>query len=119
MYATGRGTKKDRKKGIELWMYLAEKGHALAQYNIGDEYYYGDGGISQNYKEAAKWYELSANQGHDPAKVNLGILYLEGNGVTLNITKAYTLWNEAAKQGNTAAQENLNNLCNKNPSICK
>tara|TARA_B100000686_G_scaffold125141_1_gene132594 strand:- start:939 stop:1187 length:249 start_codon:yes stop_codon:yes gene_type:complete len=35
----------------------------------------------KDYKEAAKWYRLSAEQGDEAAQYNLGQMYYEGKGV--------------------------------------
>lgn len=45
---------------------MAEHGHAAAQYNMGVLYDEGRG-VTQDYREAAKWYELAAVQGNDLA----------------------------------------------------
>ena len=41
-------------------------------------------GVPQDYKEAVKWYRLSAEQGHASAQINLGNMYAEGQGVLQN-----------------------------------
>src|SRR6476620_8819456 len=58
----------------------ADKGSAIAQFNIGIMYANGQG-VAQNYSEAVKWYGLAANQGFADAQYNLGLLYANGQGV--------------------------------------
>ena len=52
---------------------LAEEGDALAQLFFGVMHEQGQG-VPQDYREAAKWYQLSADQGNASAQ-NLCLLY--------------------------------------------
>jgi len=64
-------------------------------------------GVSQDYKEAVKWYRVAADQGSARAQVNLGVMYSCGRGVALNLVAAYALYNISAKNdsvGNLAAR---------------
>ena len=45
----------------------AEAGDVLAQCSLGSCYLEGKG-VTQDYKEAVKWYTKSAEQGNEPAK---------------------------------------------------
>ena len=45
----------------------AAQGDAYAQYNLGGMYANGKG-VTQDYKEAIKWYRLAADQGNADAK---------------------------------------------------
>ena len=56
---------------LKEWRPLAEQGDALAQYNLGAMYEFGDG-VVQDYAEAVRWYRLAAEQGHAKAQYNLG-----------------------------------------------
>ena len=47
-------------------------------------------GVAKNYKEAAKWYQLSAEQGFKDGQTNLGLMYEKGNGVLQDIIRSYT-----------------------------
>ena len=49
-------------KGFKSLKALAVKGDAKAQYELGGEYYYGEG-IEKEKKEAIKWYRKAAEQG--------------------------------------------------------
>ena len=53
---------------------MAEKGNPEAQYNVGWNYFHGEG-VPQDNKEALKWYRLAAEQGHAKAQFNLGGRY--------------------------------------------
>ncbi|MGV0035109.1 MAG: tetratricopeptide repeat protein [Candidatus Azotimanducaceae bacterium WSBS_2022_MAG_OTU7] len=58
----------------------ADQGDATAQFILGVIY---DSGIrvSEDDKEAVKWYRLAADQGYATAQNNLGGMYLNGEGV--------------------------------------
>ena len=43
--------------------------------------YYKGEGVTQDYKEAVKWYQLSAEQGHPEAQYKLGVMHENGKGV--------------------------------------
>lgn len=88
------------------YMKAAKKGDAEAQYNLAQCYYNGDG-VTQNYKEAVKWYRKSANQGYAAAQCGLGVCYYYGNGITESDDKAVELFRKAAEQGDANAQNNL------------
>ena len=47
---------------LERTKRLANDGYADAQYNLGVMYDEGEG-VPQDYKEAIKWYQMSADQG--------------------------------------------------------
>ena len=55
---------------------LAEQGVPHAQTSLGLMYDYGHG-VTQDYKEAAKWYRKAAELGHVFAQYNLGVMYNE------------------------------------------
>jgi TPR repeat protein len=66
--------KGDYAPALREWGILAEQGNAKAQFNLGVMYAKGLG-VSQDYKEAAKWFRKSAEQGHENAQYNLGLIY--------------------------------------------
>ena len=59
----------------------AEQGDADAQYFLGWMYDNGEG-VTQNDKEAVKWYLKAAEQGDAKAQNSLGMMYRNGTGVT-------------------------------------
>ena len=69
--------RKDYKTSNKLWLPLAEQGVADAQYTLGQMYLNGQG-VSQDYKEALKWYRLSAEQRNEQAQVNLATMHDDG-----------------------------------------
>lgn len=91
---------------VHLFEISAEQGYALAQNNLG--YMYEKNlGVTQDYKEAHRWYLLAAEKGHKMAQNNLGGSYLDG----LIIPKDYGEANKwlllSANQGHLAAHNNL------------
>ena len=72
---------------LREWKPLAEQGHAVAQYNLGLMYRYGDG-VSQNNKTATKWFRVAAEQGYADAQYSLGLTYRYGEGVPRDDTTA-------------------------------
>jgi TPR repeat protein len=77
---------------------LAEQGHASAQYNLGLMYDNGRG-VTQDYKESAKWYRKSVEQGHAEAQYNLGVMYGNGNGVPQDNVYAHMWFDIVASNG--------------------
>ncbi|MBR0075085.1 MAG: sel1 repeat family protein, partial [Synergistaceae bacterium] len=60
-------------EAVKWYHKAAERGYALAQYNLGEMYVYGKG-VEQNITQAKKWFTLAAKQGFIPAQRNLEIL---------------------------------------------
>jgi localization factor PodJL len=84
----------------------AASGDSKALFEIGARY--ADGrGVPADMKEAAKWYEKSADLGFAPAQYRIGNLYEKGNGVGRDAKKAKTWYQLAANQGNASAMHNL------------
>jgi len=81
-------------------------GDDKAQYNLG-VMYEGGRGISQDYKEAMKWYRKAANQGFALAQYNLGDMYVHGHGTSQDYKEAMKWYRKAANQGLAQAQYNL------------
>jgi len=84
----------------------ADQGHSSAQYNLGLMYAEGKG-ITQNYKEAVKWYRKSAEQGHSTAQASLGWLYYTGKGVPRDYKEAFQWCKKSSDQGDADAQSIL------------
>ena len=64
-------------------------------------------GVSQDYKEAVRWYTMAAEQDYAIAQFNLGAMYENGEGVPQNYKEAVRLYTLAAEQGHAKAQSNL------------
>jgi TPR repeat protein len=86
---------------------LASEGDAVAtvaQANLGLMYEAGHG-VTQDYKEAMKWYLKAAQQGVAASQSNLAVMYLRGRGVTQDNIQAYMWFNIGAKNGHEKAQK--------------
>ena len=55
--------------------------------------------ITQDYKEAFKWFEKSANQGDIFAQNNLGEMYNQGQGIEVDKEKAKQLYKKSCDKG--------------------
>ncbi len=107
LYRTGqRGVKKDEKMAVYWYRRAADKGYAVAQYNMGFILQHGHG-LTQNYAEAVRWYEKAIAQGDEKAMNNLGVMYQNGHGVPQNDKKAFELYEESAGKGHMHARNNL------------
>lgn len=78
----------------------AEKGDAAAQNTLGVWYYTGKGNIKQDYKEALKWWALSAKQDNPDAIGNMALCYQLGRGTQKDSLLAANLYEVAIKKGN-------------------
>jgi hypothetical protein len=88
---------------IRLWRSLAERGHAVSQYNLGQMYYEGEG-VVQSFEEAVKWYQRAADQGLPEAQLGVGVAYGLGRGVPRDLLKAY-LWLSLAASSYTKERD--------------
>lgn len=114
------GIEVDCRKCVELCLYLAESGLALAQYTLGKKYEYGfkeedDNGdykyyLNENKDDAVRWLTSAANQGLMSAQDELGSLYYNGYCVEQNYSKAFKWYKLAATQGNEYSQYYLGNM---------
>lgn len=86
----------------------AEQGNAKAQFKLGNMYRKDDG-VTQDYAEAVRWYELAAEQSTATAQLSLGSMYRFGMGVIQDNVYAHMWWNIAASRGddNAAAHREM------------
>jgi TPR repeat protein len=108
--ATAAFAHKQYAKALKLFKPLAEKGHALAQYNIALMHKMGLG-VPKSEKEARKWARLAAKQGHAEAQQLMGSLYYKRSGEeSPDVLRAYIWYEASAAQGNVEAQKDLASL---------
>jgi len=67
-------------------------------------------GVPQDYKEAVKWWKLSAEQGRASAQYNLGLMYKNGQGVPQDYVLAHMWWNICGSSGDKDCVKNRNIL---------
>lgn len=82
---------------------MAKTGNPAAQNKLGKIYYEGSE-VPQNYSEAFKWFQKSANNNYSKAQYNLGQLYRQGKGIKQDYQEAAKWYLKAAKQGYSPAQ---------------
>ena len=103
---------------IDALRVLAEAGDAVAQFNLGVRYDFGQGvpeddaeaqynlgvryrngeGVPQHDAEAVRWYRLAADQGVTEAQHNLGVSYENGRGVPQDDVQAHMWFNLTASR---------------------
>jgi TPR repeat protein len=91
-------------KFIETTKKRASQGESLFQTNLGLLYLTGNG-ITQNFKEAAKWFRKAAEQQDPMAQRHLGLMYSAGRGVPENHEKAVSWLKKSADLGDKRAKE--------------
>ena len=96
----------DFKTALSIWIPLAKQGDPYAQNGLGMLYRRGDG-VKKDSKEAAKWFQLSADQGFLMPMYSLGEMYEIGEGVSLDYRKSFELYSTAAENGLSDAQTTL------------
>jgi localization factor PodJL len=84
----------------------AANGDPSAEFEVGARLAEGLG-VTQNFKEAAKWYQRSADRGFAQAEYRLGTLYERGLGLKPDRARAAAWYQRAAEQGNIKAMHNL------------
>ena len=95
---SGCATKSAQKAELARVREQALSGDAAAECALGEAYEHGRG-VSQDYAEAAKWYQKAADQGYSVGQFRLGYLYQNGFGVATNLDRAIELYTQAAEQG--------------------
>ena len=86
----------------------AEAGDALAQVRLGYFYYEGEG-VTEDKKEAVKWYTMSAEQGNQSAQLQLGLCYAKGEGVTQDYKEAQKWFAKTIEHGSADAKKTSKN----------
>lgn len=97
----------DYETALKEWGPLADAGNADAQYWIGILYANGYG-VTQDGKEAARWYRAAAEYGRIDAYYNLYFLYLAGmGGVRQDYQEAVKWLRRGALYGDADCQYDL------------
>ena len=73
MYSTGQGVAQDDQQAVAWLRKAAERGHAEAQFSLGQMYSNGRG-VAQDSEVAASWYQKAGQQGETRALEQLKIL---------------------------------------------
>ncbi|MCE9507963.1 MAG: sel1 repeat family protein [Alphaproteobacteria bacterium] len=112
------GVVADGKTAKKWYLTAAKHGYAPAQYQLGEKYFTGGGGVP-DYPRAKRWYLAAARQGHGLAQLRLGFLYAEAHfaGLKPDSIEAEKWFLKAAEQNAGDAQFRLGNFYHnyKNP----
>lgn len=84
----------------------AANGDASAEFEVAARLAAGKG-TSQNFAEAARWYQRSAAKGFAQSQYRLGTFYERGLGVGKDLSRARIWYGRAAEQGNVKSMHNL------------
>jgi len=85
--------------------------NAKSQFRVlGEMYYFGKGGVEQDYVEALRWYQKAAEHGNTEAQHTLGVMYYQGKGAPQDFLMAYQWFSIAAAYGYPAAAQARDNL---------
>lgn len=94
------------KEALDIYTFLANKGHADAENNLG--YMYKSGiGVVKDYEKAVKLYLKSATQDYVHAQVNVAFMYSNGYGIEKDNSKALYWLKRASENDFALAQFNL------------
>lgn len=96
----------------------AALGHLEAQSNLG--YLYSVGmGVEQSGEQAISWWTRAAEAGYVQAQFNLAIAYVQGKLAARDEAYALAWARKAAAQRNTRAIALYDDLCRRNPALCR
>lgn len=88
---------------FKQWTEEADKGDAIAQYNLANAYLRGNE-VDRDVDKALGYLHKAAAQEYAKAQYKLGYLYYTGKGVKRDYNKAFSLFEKAAKQDYSPAQ---------------
>jgi len=123
MYAYGEELPKDIKAAVKWFrkagdagsdwarsvsenLEMADKGDAVAMYNLGCRYHQ----MKSGYELALYWYKRSAEKGHAGAMHKLGVMHYEGQGVGQDAVMALWWFKRAVNLGNKDAMHSLGDM---------
>ena len=84
-------------------LFLARRGVPDAQFQLGEMYWIGEGGLKSDAAKAARWFRAAAEQGHTDAQMLLAELCHEGDGVEQDFEEAAKWLRAAAEAGDADA----------------
>ncbi len=96
-------------RAFEIWQALADKGHELAQVNLGAMHDAGQG-TAENPAKAFELFFAAAQKGNPYAQYNVANMYAQGRGIRCDRSKAKSWYLKAAEQDLAIAQYGLGML---------
>ncbi len=99
----------NHEKALIFFNQCAEKKDPRCYFALSTYYYFGDGGIKQNYETAYQYAKQGADGGYGPAEFMTAIMLRDGHGVEANNEKALEYLESAAYKCVSQAQEDFGN----------
>ena len=105
-------------EAVDFFRLAAEQGLGLAQYQLGEAYYYGFG-VAEDNAEALRWYQLAAAQGDRDGLYSVALFHEHGCSVSSNMAEAFRWYRSAQAAGHPTAAAQCRRLridCKKSSS---
>jgi len=109
LFCGKNGAREDERASIKWYKMAAERGHVIAQKELGD-IYSGNNTIETDNVEALKWYKMAAEHGNALAQYWCADLLESGEGVKHDIEEAKKWYKKAAENGDADAKAALERL---------
>ena len=93
--ATKSAKAAEESEKAKLLLQAAEKGDAIAQYEIARAYAHGYYSVKQDPQQAFKWYLAAATQKHPQSQYEVALCYENGIGVEKDMNRAYKFYYNA------------------------
>ena len=103
MYANGQSVEVNYRKAAHWFIQSANQGCAAAQYQLGELYYFGLGGLPLNKARAAVLFRQAAEQGDPDAQIAYGIMLATRSESPQDTEKALSLIAQAKYNGHPSA----------------
>ena len=98
-YYRGIGVEQSYEQAHVLWRQSAELGYPQAHMQMGNLYYFGQGGCEKSAEKAREWIKSAASLGNGNARYNLALKYLHGEGGEQSNEKAIERFAGLAAEG--------------------
>ncbi len=118
-YYHGIGVLKSDVEALYYFREAVKQQHPDAMCMVGSMFDQGLGGLDQNYKEAAIWYERAARAESTLGQHNLAMMFQHGYGVKQDYKQTFKWFLKSASAGHTDSQVELGNCYKKGRGTMK
>jgi TPR repeat protein len=94
----------DYKTAIKEWSSIAKNGHPIAQYNLGQEYYFGEN-VERDIDLGVYWLKKAAKQRVPHSEYLLGMACLKGMVIDMSYEDGVSYVDRARHQGHKNAKD--------------
>eukprot|EP00042_Codosiga_hollandica_P041201 m.365626 g.365626 ORF g.365626 m.365626 type:complete len:169 (+) comp56057_c0_seq2:146-652(+) len=101
MYTHGKGVDVDYHKAFAHQLKAANAGLAIAQHNVGTNFFIGKG-TPQDYEKALEFFQKAADQGFTYSEMNLANMLQQGLGAPRDLKRAEMYYESASKKNQQA-----------------